>query len=339
MRLVSEQATGGGDLPLISVVVPVYNVERYLCQCVDSILAQTYPNIEVVLVDDGSPDGCPALCDAYAERCDNVIAVHRKNGGLSAARNTGTDAAHGDYIGYIDSDDYISPVFYEALYHAVEESDCAMAALRYGVEFYDSREPELEQDLVSASAFEVETGEEYQEEILYQKSWAGAVWRLYRRDLADEVRFPEGFYYEDDATAYLYAHKCDRVAVLGSTRLYAYRQNESGIMRGLFNEGKLVSAMAITQQMRDDMHEWYPQLDAAVASRCFAILRVVFSQVPSDDGIYQRVLWQEMQNYATAVVHDPNARKKERLAAGISKLGRGPFRAFCNLYRAVLHAQ
>lgn len=339
MRLASEQETNDVCLPLISVVVPVYNVERYLCQCVDSILAQTYPRIEVVLVDDGSPDGCPAICDEYARKYDNVIAVHRENGGLSAARNTGTDAAHGDYVGYIDSDDYISPVFYEALYRAVEESGCAMATLRYGVEFYDGREPELEQDSLSASAFEVETDEEYQREILYQKSWAGAVWRLYRRDLADGVRFPEGLYYEDDATAYRYAHECDRVAVLSSTKLYAYRQNEQGIMRGSFNEGKLVSCLAITRTMHDDMAEWYPELADAVCSRCFAILRVVFSQVLSDDKKSQQILWQELQKYAYTVIFDAKARKREKVAACVSKLGSSLFHVCCEAYRKLLHAQ
>lgn len=335
----ASQETRQEGLPLISVVVPVYNVERYLRECVDSVLAQTYPNVEVVLVDDGSTDGCPAICDEYANRHESVVCVHRENGGLSAARNTGTDAARGDYVGYIDSDDYISPVFFEALYRAIEETGCPMASLRCGVEFWDGEAPELETNATAAAEYVVETDEEYQEEVLYQRSWAGAVWRLYRRDLADRVRFPEGLYYEDDATAYVYAHECDRVAVLSCTGLYAYRQNEAGIMRGSFNEGKLVSALAITRQMRDDMHGWYPRLDAAVASRCFAILRVVFSQVPADDRKTQKVLWQELQKYAGAVIRDPKARKKEKLAARISKLGRGPFRAFCETYRTVLHKQ
>ena len=101
--------------PMISVIVPVYNVESYLHRCIDSILAQTYPNIEVVLVDDGSPDRCGEICDDYARKDSRVIVVHRKNGGLSAARNSGLDACHCEYIVFVDSDHFIHLEMYELL--------------------------------------------------------------------------------------------------------------------------------------------------------------------------------------------------------------------------------
>lgn len=129
--------------PLISVVVPVYNVEQYLEECIGSILGQTYPNIEIMLVDDGSTDASSSICDKYASEHDCIKAIHRQNGGLSAARNTGVKASHGDYIGFIDSDDFISPVFYEALYRAIEQSEMKMATMRHGEEFFDGSEPVL----------------------------------------------------------------------------------------------------------------------------------------------------------------------------------------------------
>lgn len=92
---------------LISVIVPVYKVEKYLKRCVDSILAQTYPCLEVILVDDGSPDGCPAICDEYAREDRRVRVIHKENGGLSDARNAGIDAAKGKFLGFVDSDDYV----------------------------------------------------------------------------------------------------------------------------------------------------------------------------------------------------------------------------------------
>ena len=101
--------------PLISVIVPVYKVELYLRQCVDSLLAQTYSNLEIILVDDGSPDGCPAICDEYARKDSRVRVIHKPNGGLSDARNVGLDAARGEYIGFIDSDDWVMPDMYEYL--------------------------------------------------------------------------------------------------------------------------------------------------------------------------------------------------------------------------------
>lgn len=106
---------------LVSVIVPVYKVEPYLDRCVASILAQTYPNLEVILVDDGSPDNCPALCDAWAQRDARIRVIHKKNGGLSDARNVGLDAASGAYISFVDSDDYIAENFIETLYDLLHE--------------------------------------------------------------------------------------------------------------------------------------------------------------------------------------------------------------------------
>ena len=114
----------------------MYNVEQYLEECIGSILGQTYPNIEIMLVDDGSTDASSSICDKYASEHDCIKAIHRQNGGLSAARNTGVKASHGDYIGFIDSDDFISPVFYEALYRAIEQSEMKMATMRHGEEFF-----------------------------------------------------------------------------------------------------------------------------------------------------------------------------------------------------------
>lgn len=327
------------ELPLISVIVPVHNVERYLGECVDSILGQSYPNIEVVLVDDGSTDGCPVLCDRYAANYDRVKSVHRENGGLSAARNTGVKASSGDYIGFIDSDDYISPVFFEALYRTIERSGARMAAMRCGIEFFDGNEPELGCDAETSSEYELLTEEQYQTEILYQKSWAGAVWRLYPRDIAEKVYFPEGLYYEDDETAYRFAHECEKVAVLKATDLYAYRQRSTSIMRGAFNYKKMESCLEITRRMRRNMAEWYPQLVDATCSRCFAICRVVFSQVPKEDKETQLTMWKELQEYSATVIRDPKARKKEKLAARISRMGLGPFWVFCAAYRKLLRAQ
>ena len=102
----------------ISVIVPVYKVEQYLDRCVESILAQTFKDLEIILVDDGSPDACPQMCDKWAEQHQNIKVVHKPNGGLSSARNAGIEVASGDYIGFIDSDDYILPDMYECLFTA-----------------------------------------------------------------------------------------------------------------------------------------------------------------------------------------------------------------------------
>ena len=114
-----EQGMNTPYKDLISVIVPVYKVERYLCRCVDSIIAQTYTNLQIILVDDGSPDGSGAICDDYAAKDSRITVIHKKNGGLSDARNAGLVAACGSYIGFVDSDDYIAVDMYEKLYKAI----------------------------------------------------------------------------------------------------------------------------------------------------------------------------------------------------------------------------
>lgn len=110
------------EKPLISVIVPIYKVEPYLRQCLDSILAQTYKNIEVIMVDDGSPDNCGAICDEYAEKYSNFIAVHKENAGLGMARNTGMEYMTGEYVMFMDSDDYLDSDLIEILYNAIEKN-------------------------------------------------------------------------------------------------------------------------------------------------------------------------------------------------------------------------
>ena len=110
----------GTDKPLISVVVPVYKTEAYLRQCVDSLLMQTYPNLEIILVDDGSPDGSGAVCDQYARRDARICVIHQKNGGVSAARNAGVQVATGQYIAFVDSDDWVDPDYVKTLFQAAE---------------------------------------------------------------------------------------------------------------------------------------------------------------------------------------------------------------------------
>ena len=123
---------------LVSVIVPVYKVEPYLDRCVASILAQTYPNLEVILVDDGSPDNCPALCDAWAQRDARIRVIHKKNGGQSDARNVGLDAASGAYISFVDSDDYIAENFIETLYDLLHEYHTDISAVHWKLVYADA---------------------------------------------------------------------------------------------------------------------------------------------------------------------------------------------------------
>ena len=122
---------------LLSVIVPIYNVEDYLNRCVDSIINQTYKNLEIILVDDGSPDNCPQMCDDYAKKDSRIRVVHKENGGLSDARNAGMKVATGEYVSFIDSDDYISLDFYETLFQTMVDNDSDIVECSV-VKFYEN---------------------------------------------------------------------------------------------------------------------------------------------------------------------------------------------------------
>ena len=123
--------------PLVSVIVPVYKVEKYLDKCVESIVGQTYKNLEIILVDDGSPDNCPAMCDKWADRDSRIKVIHKQNGGVSSARNAGIDAVQGEFIGFVDSDDWLEPDMYDCLVKNALEYNADISRCGYFVDWSD----------------------------------------------------------------------------------------------------------------------------------------------------------------------------------------------------------
>lgn len=178
----------------ISVIVPVYNVEKYLNRCVDSILAQTYQNLEIILVDDGSPDNCPQICDNYVQKDSRIKVIHKENGGLSSARNAGLDIATGDYIGFVDSDDYIAPDIYSQLYDRIKGdksyiANCIYARAFASGEIIPSRVPHNEDEDI--------TTQKYLEELLLHVGDVSVCTKLFPRGLIGDLRFVVGKLNED----------------------------------------------------------------------------------------------------------------------------------------------
>lgn len=322
--------------PLISIVVPVYNVVEYVRTCINSLLGQTYENCEIILVDDGSTDGCESICDHYADLYPAVHVIHQEKQGLSSARNAGVSAARGDYIAFVDSDDYVSPVFIEALYISIKDSGFSMATVRRGTKFYDGDEPNLEESLQQASLYEILTEVAYQRELLYQVSGNGAPWRLCEKSLLELHSFPEGLVYEDFATTYKLVKECGSVAVLKSVNLYAYRLRRTSIMHGQHKPIEVASCLAVTRQVYGDICSWYPSLASAAASRCFAVCRVTFAKIPDSEASSKAIIWEELKRYKSTVLRDGSARKRERIAALAASTGESAFALFCMLYRKVL---
>ena len=234
-----------GIFPMVSVIVPVYNVENYLSECIDSIISQTYQNIEIILVDDGSTDSSGVICDSYKSKDDRIIVIHKQNGGLSDARNVGLDIANGEYIAFVDSDDYLSKCYIEVFIDALVHGNCDVVAMIGDCEFWESSDKQGDRPKLALSKADCNISyyptRSVLEEMLYQNIATGAPYTVCKRYIFDKLRFPVGYYYEDVATTYkefLISLKSDhnsRSAIIDGD-LYAYRKRTDSIIRQGFNE-------------------------------------------------------------------------------------------------------
>ena len=213
---------------LISIIVPVYKVEKYLERCINSVLNQTYTNIECIIIDDGSPDQCPEICDRYAFSDERVKVIHKKNGGLSSARNQGLDIAKGGYIAFVDSDDYIHPRMIELLYTNLKKTDAdiAMCDIEY---VYDNNFEKKEN--ISPVKAEVIDRKHLLEKLLQQYAGVYVVMcnKLYRKELWNQLRFPIGVLHEDEAVIHDLFLRCNKCVSLNE-KLYSYYQRSGSIM-------------------------------------------------------------------------------------------------------------
>lgn len=230
----------------ISVIVPVYKVEPFLYRCVDSILAQTFADFELILVDDGSPDNCGAICDEYAAKDSRIHVIHQKNGGLSAARNTGIDWVFANsescWLAFVDSDDWIHPEYLKVLYTTTEQTLCKISACGFlrtsGEDFPENQDFSLQ----SMSADDYYCGE------MHEGCSAVAWNKLYHRSLFKQLRYPIGKLHEDEFTTYLAVYQAGKVGVTPA-QLYAYYQNPDGIMRSEWNPRRMHVLEAFEQQI------------------------------------------------------------------------------------------
>lgn len=179
---------------LISIIVPVYKVEKYLERCVRSILNQSYRNLEIILVDDGSPDMCGQICDEMASLDNRIKVYHKENGGISDARNYGVERANGEYIGFVDSDDYIHERMYEELYKAIKKSSTLIVECGLTRIYKNKERPHY----IGEDYFLVINRQGYLKEFLENKRVYGSVWcKLIHKDIAKRIKFPTGKIYED----------------------------------------------------------------------------------------------------------------------------------------------
>ena len=215
----------------ISIVIPVYNIEQYLDRCVESVLQQTYRNLDVILVDDGSPDRCGELCDRWAEQDERVRVIHKENGGLSDARNCGISQANGEYIAFVDSDDFIAADMMEKLHRALRENDAEISICNF--HFVDEDGAPIERkNRYLPIRDETISGEEAIANMQFDRDGGcyNLAWnKLYRRELFHDIRFPVGKLCEDGFISHRLLGKCERVACIRYVGYY-YTQRGGSIM-------------------------------------------------------------------------------------------------------------
>lgn len=254
---------------LISVIVPVYRVEEYLEKCVDSILSQTYSNLELILVDDGSPDRSGEICDAYAKRDCRVRVIHKENGGLSSARNAGLDAARGDFVAFVDSDDWIVPDTYEAMMAAAEKYQVRLVcAGRYDVVgsiqeigLCPEREEVISGQLLAGRIFR------------WDHVDSAAVDKLYGRELFEGIRYPVGKLSEDVPVTWRIAVRAGRAALIPKP-VYCYFHRPNSITTTVSVSDKTFHNVQHIEEIHSEILQSFPELEPDV--HYFHVMSLVY---------------------------------------------------------------
>ena len=266
---------------LISVIVPVYKVEPYLDRCVQSIADQTYRNLEIILVDDGSPDSCPAMCDAWAKRDSRVRVIHKLNGGLSDARNAGMKAASGEYTAFVDSDDWIEPEMLERLLRAMERDGSDIAACSVKMVWEDGTPPQM----LTVQKNCVLDRDEAQKALLSEKLLKQPVWyKLYRMETIKGISCEVGKYHEDVFWSYQAVGAAGQVSVIDYPG-YNYVQRSGSIM----GEGyslKRLDAVEAAERRYEYLKREFPSLERAaklaVVRKCIYHGQMAMKYLPKD---------------------------------------------------------
>lgn len=324
------------ETPLVTIIIPVYNVRNYLEACLASVQKQTYTKLEIIIVDDGSTDGSGVFCDEYAKTDPRAKVIHQANAGLSAARNRGIEEASGDYITFLDSDDAITPDYVRYLFnlctkHSTKLSICAIKEL-------------------TLKSKEIDYGADYQEKLMSTEEALGRMLReegftvvayakLYHRTLWQNIRFPEGTIHEDLGTTYKLIQQCSKIAY-GPAAKYIYRKRQDSISSGEFSDQKF-DIITMTDQMCTDLETIFPYLTSTIKLRRmharFSVLRQLLQAKTLTDE--QQIKEQEIINYLKAnkkdITKNSYATLRDKLAIYTLLVNKNLFKITWQLYSAL----
>ena len=299
------------DRPIISVLVPVYKTAAYLPRCVASLREQTYDNLEILLIDDGSPDECGTLCDGYANEDPRIRVIHKENGGLSDARNAGLEAMTGEWFTCVDSDDYVYPDYVATLYELATTHDCLLSVCGYDVHFEDGNCEKRRNNVPG-----VVDAEECLRRIFYDDFVTVGAWaKLYHRSLLGDIRYPVGRLFEDAGTTYRFILAAGRVALGGESGSYVYAVRGASIVTSSFSERKL-DLVELSDRMCDDALALYPGLARAAVRRRVYVRFSTLNQMLDTDLFPEkkRAMLRYIRRHALTVFFDPKAPNRDRAA-------------------------
>ena len=321
--------------PKISVIIPVYNVEHYLDRCLATVLTQTYENLEIILVDDTSTDGSSELCEKYKKADRRIKLIKRKeNGGLSAARNSGLEAASGEYLAFVDSDDSVDVNYLETLYKALagnkKLSICAVRELRPDKKILNSSSGYAKTNLSQNDALK---------RMLKDESFnVSAYAKLYHKSLWKDVRFPEGKIHEDLGTTYKTFLNCDTKIAYDPSVAYNYIRRENSLSDGRYSKRKL-DILELTDKMCDDIDEIIgkPLKNCTNLRRMharFSVLRqlVFLKTLTENEKAVKQGIIAYLRRNKIWITKNPEASRRDRLALKTLLLGEPIFKLAWRIY-------
>lgn len=293
---------------LVSIIVPIYNVEPYLDKCIDSLLNQTYASIEVILVDDGSPDKCPYICDAYAKEDCRIKVIHKKNGGLSSARNAGLDICNGDYIMFVDSDDWIALDLIEKMVAIMQKKNVQLVTCGRWMVDKDN------EDKITSGQSEILTTEQAIKKSIFNDKVGIAAWgKLYKREILEKIYFPEGEIHEDVAIIYHVFNRCSSIYLMDYAGYY-YRYNAEGLSKQPYST-KYDVVLKHVLENENLINTQYPKLQrytaTMVAQSCVDMLIKIiktkkgYAKFEKQYDDYRYNLQMRSKQYALSIASEP----------------------------------
>lgn len=315
---------------MVSIVVPVYNVEKYIRHCLDSLINQSYKDLEIILVDDGSTDHSGEICDEYAGKYDKMQVYHKENGGLSDARNYGMKHVTGEWLVFVDSDDVICYNFIGQLLMFAKTNDLDIAICNY-IQISEKQIAELPGTEGSGKTKSWE-GIEGTKELLYQKTFTTSAWgKMYKTVLFEGILFPVGKLHEDVGTIYKVFEKAKRVGYFDQ-KLYYYLQRSKSIIHSEFSAKKMDYIDQTKEIIKHFESNNVTLLPAAISRHFSACFQVILTCPKTSEWMTEyKILADEIEKYAPRVMRDKNARVKNRVIALIAAQNTGLAIALCKI--------